>query len=131
MKRKQRDHEYKLRAVTRDLNCYLNYIAYLDGVLKLVRCRRDKIKVSEKKGSIEYRMITKMKKLYEDALRFAPENYDVCVSYFLFCKRVKYLEPATAAVDRLLKVKQFYLQKFVGVTLLLCSCIRARSKRGI
>lgn len=75
--------------------------------------------MSEKKGSIEYRMITKMKKLYEDALRFAPENYDVCVNYFLFCKRVKYLEPATAAVDRLLKVNQCYFHNNLNVKIII------------
>lgn len=104
MKRKVREFEYKLRAITRDLNCYLNYINFLDNLLKLIRCRRDKYRVNDRKGSIEYRIISKMKRLYEDALRFAPDSYDVCVNYYLFCKKVKYVEPATVAVDRLIKV---------------------------
>lgn len=104
LKKKCRNFEYKLRAVTRDLNCYLNYINYEDSLLKLICSRRDKYKIGEKKGSIEYSIIKRIKKLYEEALRFSPNNYDLCIKYFLFCKRVRYVEPATAAVDRLLKV---------------------------
>lgn len=114
----------------RDLKYYLNYINFEEDLLKLIRIRRDKHKIAEKKGSIDYRIIKKIKELYLDAIRCAPDNYDVCVKYYLFCTRNA--QPATEAVERLLRVsvvnKSYQLIRLPSqcarnyVTLRLCIC---------
>lgn len=133
VKRKRRDFEYKLKAVTKDLSCFLSYIEYEEQLLKTIRTKREKFKVNDKKGSIEYRIIAKIKKLYDDALRFAPDNYELCVDYFMFCKKVRHIEPATAAVDRLLKVNMGFSSRLCDAIfyVYLFSCILVRNKRGI
>lgn len=84
------------------MNSYRSYIIYLEGLLKLVRARRKKIKINEKKGSIEHRIIAHIKKIYENARQFAPDNYDLALDFFSFCKREHRIDSASVVINKLL-----------------------------
>lgn len=104
IKIKREDFEYKLRSVTKSLDHYLNYINYEIDVLTKIRTKRDQIEVGARKGGLEYKLIERVKNLYEQAVLRYPENFELCVNRFVFCKRINYVPAATTAIDFLLKV---------------------------
>lgn len=61
--------------------------------------------VQEKKGSIEHKIIKRVKSLYETAVQRFPEDVTLCMAFFNFSRQANYLVAAENAIQTLLLVR--------------------------
>lgn len=87
---------------------------YEKVLLKQIHNRRDKLKIADRKSSIEYKIMKRIKNLYEIALQRFPGDFSFCLSYFKFCKQSNNINAASVVVQNMIKVTfknlKFYIE---------------------
>lgn len=97
--KKRIKHESKLAWST--LESYTEYIQLEKRLFALVNCKDT---LTEKKKSMEMRLIKKINKLYRAALNKFPNEYDLMIDYFKFCCQVKAKIRASEIIEIVLEV---------------------------
>ncbi|KAF5273297.1 hypothetical protein FQR65_LT04719 [Abscondita terminalis] len=102
--KRRKEFEHKIHAVSKDLKSYEDYITYERCLLKDIRLRRDKLKIGDKRSSIEHRIIKRVKVLYECAMRRFPTDVSIFLAFIKFCKKVNYASAAIETISRMIKL---------------------------
>ncbi|XP_076230226.1 U3 small nucleolar RNA-associated protein 6 homolog isoform X2 [Nomia melanderi] len=104
--KKLKENEYKIQRVSKTKEDYLRYIQYLMDLLKLIRQRRDKFGVNQKKSDIDHIITNKMNHLYKDAIFKFQDDIRFWVAYIKFCKHVHFQNSVSHILGRMLQVHQ-------------------------
>ncbi|KAJ3634573.1 hypothetical protein MTP99_007523 [Tenebrio molitor] len=99
----RKEFEYKINGVSKNLQDFKEYILYEKVLLKQIHNRRDKNMIAERKSGIEYKILRRIKNLYEIALQRFSNDFSLCLSYFKFCKQSNYINAASVAVQNMIK----------------------------
>jgi U3 small nucleolar RNA-associated protein 6 len=102
----RKEFEYKINGVSKNLQDFKEYILYEKVLLKQIHNRRDKNMIAERKSGIEYKILRRIKNLYEIALQRFSNDFSLCLSYFKFCKQSNYINAASVAVQNMIKVNR-------------------------
>lgn len=98
------EFEYKINRVSKDLKDIKDYIIFEKVLLKQIHNRRDKKKISEDKSSVEYKILKRIKSLYELALQRFSNDFSMYLSYLKFCKQHTYVKVESIVVQNMIKV---------------------------
>ncbi|XP_012284127.1 U3 small nucleolar RNA-associated protein 6 homolog [Orussus abietinus] len=104
--KKRKEYEYKIQRHTKCKEDYLRYIQYEMDLLKLVKQRRDKFGITQKKSSIDYAIANKVNHLYEEAIMKFQEDLRFWVAYMKFCKHVRFYNSVSRMIGRMLQIHQ-------------------------
>ncbi|CAL7936304.1 unnamed protein product [Xylocopa violacea] len=104
--KKLKEYEYKIQRHTKTKEDYLRYIQYEMDLLKLIKQRRDKIGITQKKSDIDHTITNKMDRLYRDAIFKFQDDIRFWVAYIKFCKHVHYHNNVSHMLGRMLQVHQ-------------------------
>ncbi|XP_044262071.1 U3 small nucleolar RNA-associated protein 6 homolog [Tribolium madens] len=99
----RKEFEYKINGVSKNLQDFKEYIMYEKVLLKQIHNRRDKHMIAERKTSLEYKILRRIKNLYEIALQRFSGDFSLCLSYFKFCKQRNDINAANIAVQKMIK----------------------------
>lgn len=61
----------------------------------------------EKKSAIDFKILRRIKYLYDIALQRFPNEYQFSMSYFKFCKDSVYSQAATHVIQNMIKVSGY------------------------
>ncbi|XP_017885993.1 U3 small nucleolar RNA-associated protein 6 homolog [Ceratina calcarata] len=86
--KKLKEYEYKIQRHTKTKEDYLRYIQYEMDLLKLIKQRRGKFGMNQKKSDIDYMITNKMNYLYRDAIFKFQDDIRFFIAYIKFCKHV-------------------------------------------
>lgn len=86
----------------RDMQDYKDYILFELELLEDIRKRRDMGKNANKKRSIDYKIINRVKHLYLNILKFYPDEIENYESYIRFCQNYNLKPAASKVVDKML-----------------------------
>lgn len=103
---KRKNFEHKINASTKELKSFTDYIDYEQELLRNIRKRRDKRNIIDKKGSIENKIIRRIKNLYEIAFQRFPDDIPLLSSFLKFCKQINRINNACDVVSNMLKVNK-------------------------
>ncbi|KAK9875362.1 hypothetical protein WA026_007760 [Henosepilachna vigintioctopunctata] len=92
------------RNFSKNIDDYKSYIKHETVILEKIRKCRDKKKMSEKKSSVDYSIIKRIRRLYETALQRFPSDYSLHEGFFNFCKENSFNSTASQAIDNMIKV---------------------------
>lgn len=104
--KKVKEHEYKLQRHTKSKEDYLKYIQYEMDLLKLVKQRRQKFQINQKKSDIDFSIADKINKLYKEAIMKFQDDLRFWIAYMTFCKHVKFHSCVSRMMGRMLQVHQ-------------------------
>lgn len=104
--KKLREYEYKIQRHTKCKEDYLRYIQYEMDLLKLIKQRRDKFGITQKKSDIDHTIANKMNHLYKDAIFKFQDDIRFWIAYMKFCKHVRFHSNVTHMLGRMLQVHQ-------------------------
>lgn len=99
-----RHFENKINGPTKDLQDFKNYIQFEKNLLRDTKLRRNKLKIGAKKNKIEFKILKRIKYLYEIALQRFTNDFSLCLAYFKFCHESNYHQAASLAIQNMLKV---------------------------
>lgn len=103
----RRNMESKIHKGSKHIRDFIKYINHETQLLKKIRKTRDKTKISDKKGSIDFCIIRRIKRLYQTAVQRFSSNFQLHKSYFEFLKEHKFNTDASLAVDNIIKMFSF------------------------
>ncbi|XP_018308031.1 U3 small nucleolar RNA-associated protein 6 homolog isoform X1 [Mycetomoellerius zeteki] len=86
--KKLKEYEYKIQRFTKSKEDYLRYIQYEMDLLKLIKQRRDKYDITQKRSVIDYGITNKINNLYKEAISKFQDDIRFWVAYMKFCKHV-------------------------------------------
>ncbi|XP_057332937.1 U3 small nucleolar RNA-associated protein 6 homolog [Microplitis mediator] len=101
-----KDHEYKIGRLIKSKDDFLSYFSYLMVVLNLVKQRRAKLGIKEKKASIDFCIIKKIKVLYRRARMRFQSDLSFWIDLMKLSKTENFQEHLPGIADRMLKVHQ-------------------------
>lgn len=101
--RKRKEFGYKINGVTKNLQDFKDYIRYEKILLKDIKLRRNKYRVADRKGGIEFKILKRIKNLYEISLQRFSNDFSLYLSYFKFCKESNY-NRAASLIQNMIKV---------------------------
>ncbi|KZC08369.1 PREDICTED: U3 small nucleolar RNA-associated protein 6 homolog [Dufourea novaeangliae] len=104
--KKLKENEYKLQRHTKTKEDYLRYIQYLMDLLKLIKQRRDKFGINQKKSNIDHIITNKMNNLYKEAIFKFQDDIRFWIAYIKFCKHVHFQSSVSHMLGRMLQVHQ-------------------------
>ncbi|XP_054012932.1 U3 small nucleolar RNA-associated protein 6 homolog [Hylaeus anthracinus] len=104
--KKLKENEYKIQRLTKTKEDYLRYIQYLMDLLKLIKQRRDKFGINQKKSDIDHIITNKMNQLYKDAIFKFQDDIRFWIAYMKFCKHVQFQNSVSRMLGRMLQVHQ-------------------------
>ncbi|CAK9829319.1 U3 small nucleolar RNA-associated protein 6 homolog [Anthophora retusa] len=104
--KKLKEYEYKIQRHTKTKEDYLRYIQYEMDLLKLIKQRRDKFGITQKKSDIDHTITNKMNHLYRDAIFKFQEDIRFWIAYIKFCKHVHYHNNVSHILGRMLQIHQ-------------------------
>lgn len=99
----RKHYEHKIHATSKNKEDFLDYIEYEKGLLKTIRFRRSSLKIGEKMGDIEHKIMSRIKELYEMISQRYRDDTSLCLAYFKFCKVANYKNAAAVAISNMLK----------------------------
>ncbi|XP_012523269.1 U3 small nucleolar RNA-associated protein 6 homolog [Monomorium pharaonis] len=102
--KKLKEYEYKIQRHTKCKEDYLRYIQYEMDLLKLVKQRRDKYGITQKRSVIDYAITNKMNNLYKDAINKFQDDIRFWIAYMKFCKHVHFHSNIDNMLGRMLQV---------------------------
>lgn len=105
--KKRKEFEYKINGLTKNPDDFKDYITYESTLLDTVRLRRNELRMGERKCTIIYKILGRIKGLYEMAAQRFSSNLSICLEYFTFCQKENYVHAASIAIVSLLQVS-FY-----------------------
>ncbi|EFN79056.1 U3 small nucleolar RNA-associated protein 6 homolog [Harpegnathos saltator] len=101
--KKLKEFEYKIQRHTKCKEDYVEYIHYEMDLLKLIKQRRDKYGITQKKSDIDFAIANKMNNLYKDAI-FKFQDIRFWIAYIKFCKHVHFHSNISHMIGRMLQV---------------------------
>lgn len=101
--KKLKECEYKIQQ-TKCKEDYLHYIQYEMYLLKLIKQRRDKYGITQKKSDIDFAITNKMNNLYKDAISKFQDDIRFWIAYMKFCKHVHSYSNISQMLSRMLQV---------------------------
>ncbi|KOC63457.1 U3 small nucleolar RNA-associated protein 6 like protein [Habropoda laboriosa] len=104
--KKLKEYEYKIQRHTKTKEDYLRYIQYEMDLLKLIKQRRDKFGIAQKKSDIDHTITNKMNHLYRDAIFKFQDDIRFWIAYIKFCKHVHFHNSVSHILGRMLQVHQ-------------------------
>lgn len=104
--KKLKEYEYKIQRHMKTKEDYLRYIQYEMDLLKLIKQRRDKLGIMQKKSDIDYTIINKINHLYKDAIFRFQDDIRFWIAYIKFCKHVHFHNNVSHMLGRMLQVHQ-------------------------
>ncbi|XP_003705650.2 U3 small nucleolar RNA-associated protein 6 homolog [Megachile rotundata] len=104
--KKLKEYEYKIQRISKTKEDYLRYIQYEMDLLKLVKQRRDKFGINQKKSDIDLIITNKMNRLYMDAIYKFQDDIRFWIAYIKFCKHVHFHNNVSHILGRMLQVHQ-------------------------
>ncbi|KAG7211944.1 hypothetical protein KM043_011153 [Ampulex compressa] len=104
--KKLKEYEYKIQRHTKCKEDYLRYIQYEMDLLKLIKQRRDKFGVNQKKSDIDHAIANKMNNLYKEAIFKFQDDIRFWIAYMKFCKHVRFHSSVSRMLGRMLQVHQ-------------------------
>lgn len=102
--KQRRQFEYKINGITKNLQDFKDYIQYEKILLKDIKIRRNKMRVMERKNAIEFKILRRIKYLYDIALQRFSNDYQFSMQYFKFCKESIYTQAASHIMHNMIKV---------------------------
>ncbi|XP_011686887.1 PREDICTED: U3 small nucleolar RNA-associated protein 6 homolog [Wasmannia auropunctata] len=102
--KKLKEYEYKIQRHTKCKEDYLRYIQYEMDLLKLIKQRRDKYGITQKRSVIDYAITNKMNNLYKDAICKFQDDIRFWIAYMKFCKHVHFHSNINHMLGRMLQV---------------------------
>ncbi|TGZ43802.1 U3 small nucleolar RNA-associated protein 6 homolog [Temnothorax longispinosus] len=102
--KKLKEYEYNIQRHTKCKEDYLRYIQYEMDLLKLIKQRRDKFGITQKKLAIDYAITNKMNSLYKDAIYKFQDDIRFWIAYMKFCKHVHFHSNVDRMLGRMLQV---------------------------
>ncbi|KAK2586790.1 hypothetical protein KPH14_011815 [Odynerus spinipes] len=104
--KKLKEFEYKIQRHTKCKEDYLRYIQYEMDLLKLIKQRRDKFGITQKKSDIDYAIANKVNNLYKEAIFKFQDDIRFWVAYIKFCKHVHFQSSVSRMIGKMLQVHQ-------------------------
>lgn len=104
--KKLKEYEYKIQRHTKTKEDYLRYIQYEMDLLKLIKQRRGKFGINQKKSDIDHMITNKMNHLYKDAIFKFQDDIRFWIAYIKFCKHVHLQNNVSHILGRMLQVHQ-------------------------
>ncbi|XP_078040892.1 U3 small nucleolar RNA-associated protein 6 homolog isoform X2 [Augochlora pura] len=104
--KKFKENEYKIQRHSKTKEDYLRYIQYLMDLLKLIKQRRDKFGIQQKKSEIDHIITNKMNYLYKDAIFKFQDDIRFWIAYIKFCKHVHFKNSVSHILARMLQIHQ-------------------------
>ncbi|XP_074042828.1 U3 small nucleolar RNA-associated protein 6 homolog [Leptinotarsa decemlineata] len=101
--KKRRHFECKINGVMKNLQDFKDYIQYEKILLRDIKLRRNKLRIADKKNSIEFKILKRIKYLYEIALQRFSNDFQLSLSHFKFCKESKFDQPASLVIQNMIK----------------------------
>ncbi|XP_028134688.1 U3 small nucleolar RNA-associated protein 6 homolog [Diabrotica virgifera virgifera] len=101
--KKRKAFECKLNGVEKNLQHFKDYINYELSLLKDIKLRRKKLKISENKDKIEIRILNNIKSRYEIALQRFTNEMNFHLEYFKFCREYNFHQAACLCVQNMIK----------------------------
>lgn len=98
----RRNMESKINNVSKNIDDYRNYISHETVILKKIRRNRERNKIRDKKNSVDFSIIRRIRRLYETALQRFPAEYSFHEGYHKFCKEHEFTSTASQAVDNMI-----------------------------
>ena len=108
--KKRKEFEYKINGLTKNPEDFKDYITYESILLETIRLRRYEVRMGEGKCTLNYKILGRIRGLYEMAAQRFSNNLSICLEYFTFCQKENYINAASLAVTNLLQVS-FYKSK--------------------
>ncbi|XP_070150082.1 U3 small nucleolar RNA-associated protein 6 homolog [Polyergus mexicanus] len=102
--KKLEEYEYKIQRHTRCKEDYLRYIQYEMDLLKLIKQRRDKYGITQKKSDIDFAITNKMNNLYKDTISKFPSDIRFWFAYMKFCKHVHSYSNINQILSRMMQM---------------------------
>lgn len=102
--KKWKEYEYKIHRHEKCKEDYLRYIQYEMNLLKLIKQRRDKYKITQKKSDIDYAITNKINNLYKDAISRFQDDHRFWIAYMKFCKHVHFHSDISTMLSRMLQI---------------------------
>ncbi|KYN05376.1 PREDICTED: U3 small nucleolar RNA-associated protein 6 homolog [Cyphomyrmex costatus] len=102
--KKLKEYEYKIQRHTKTKEDYLRYIQYEMDLLKLIKQRRDKYGITQKRSVIDYGITNKMDNLYKEAISKFQDDIRFWVAYMKFCKHMHFHSNINNMLGRMLQV---------------------------
>ncbi|KAK7871763.1 hypothetical protein R5R35_014030 [Gryllus longicercus] len=87
--KQRKNFQHKIQTRTKNKEDYVRYIHYEIDLLKLVKSRKQKLGLSQKKNDIDMTIASRVNKLYEKAIFKYHDDIYIWLSYMKFCKQVK------------------------------------------
>lgn len=112
--KRRKEFENKIHSVTKELKFYLAYINYEKALLKTVKLRRGKHKIKDGKEGIDYKIIKRIRVLYEIAIQRFHCDTLLFQEFLKFCKLVHLANSALDIISVILKVPNFSLS-FISI----------------
>lgn len=104
--KKMKDYEHKLQRHTKSKEDYLRYIQYMMDLLKLIKQRRQKYQISERKKETDFAIAHKVNQLYMSTIDKFQDDLRFWIAYMTFCKHVKFKERINRTMSRMLSMHQ-------------------------
>ncbi|XP_011646217.1 U3 small nucleolar RNA-associated protein 6 homolog [Pogonomyrmex barbatus] len=101
---KFKEYEYKIQRYTKCKEDYLRYIQYEMDLLKLIKQRKDKYGITQKKTDIDFAIVNKMNNLYKEAISKFQDDIRFWIAYMKFCKHMHFHSNVTDMLSRMLQV---------------------------
>ncbi|XP_043477850.1 U3 small nucleolar RNA-associated protein 6 homolog [Leptopilina heterotoma] len=102
----RKEHEYKIERHTKCKEDYLRYIQYEMDLLKLVKQRREKLGITQKKSSIDYAIANRVNRLYKQAIYRFQDDVRFWIAYMKFCKNVGFQSSLGRMLGKMLQIHQ-------------------------
>lgn len=88
---------------------FLTYINYEVKLIREIKLRRDKFRISEKKDEIEYSVTKRVTKLYKMALSYFKSDVKLWMSYINFCTQTRFVNTVSEAFKQMLQVRNILI----------------------
>lgn len=110
---------------------FKEYIAYVVALYRIIKIRRNKVKIGDKKHHLEYRVLQRVKNLYEMAVQRFPQEVGLYFAFFQFCKEAAFQHATNKMCDMMIKVRIIYFKIFyLFIIFILFSTTKAMKKCG-
>ncbi|XP_067003125.1 U3 small nucleolar RNA-associated protein 6 homolog [Anabrus simplex] len=102
--KRRKEFEYKIQRRTKCKEDYLRYIQYEMDLLKLIRVKREKLGLIQKKAEIDYSIANRVNKLFKQAVFRFQDDVRIWLAYYRFCKQVRFYSTVSRMLVRMLQV---------------------------
>lgn len=104
--KKQFEFENKINSMNKSVQDFKEYIAYVVALYRIIKIRRNKVKIGDKKHHLEYRVLQRVKNLYEMAVQRFPQEVGLYFAFFQFCKEAAFQHATNKMCDMMIKYHQ-------------------------